>query len=166
MSAEQTPPARIKSLMAFDFGTQRIGIAIGQRITAGAQPLNPIKARDGIPDWDGLQRLIDEWQPDAFVVGLPLNMDGSDSDMSRRANKFARRLEGRYHRPAYTHDERLTSYEAKGIVIEQGGSRDFGANSVDGLATLYQNTWAWCGAPAPVATSTLFRAFTAVFRAV
>ena len=91
MSAEQTPPARIKSLMAFDFGTQRIGIAIGQRITAGAQPLNPIKARDGIPDWDGLQRLIDEWQPDAFVVGLPLNMDGSAGLRAQASRAFARK---------------------------------------------------------------------------
>ena len=146
MSAEQAPPERFKSLMAFDFGTQRIGIAIGQRITGSASPLNPIKARDGVPDWDLLQRVVDEWQTDAFVVGLPLNMDGSASNMSRRANKFAKRLVGRYHRPAYTHDERLTSYEAKGIVIEQGGSRDFGANSVDGLAAqLILESWmaAW-----------------------
>ncbi len=136
------PAARIRTLLAFDFGTRRIGIAFGQRLTASTRPLNPVKARDGIPDWDLLQRIIDEWQPDAFVVGLPLNMDGTPSDMSRRAKKFAGRLEGRYHRPAYTHDERLSSYEAKGIVINQGGSRDFGANSVDGLAAqLILESW-------------------------
>jgi len=133
---------KIQTLMGFDFGTQRIGIATGQRLTAGTQALNPIKAKDGIPNWDNLQRVIDEWQPDAFVVGLPLNMDGTPSEMSRRAAKFARRLEGRYHRPAYTQDERLTSYEAKGMVIEQGGHRDFGANSVDGLAAqLILESW-------------------------
>lgn len=133
---------RIQTLMGFDFGTQRIGIATGQRLTSGTRALNPIKAKDGIPNWDNLQRVIDEWQPDAFIVGLPLNMDGSVSDMSRRAAKFARRLEGRYHRPAYTQDERLTSFEAKGMVIEQGGSRDFGSNSVDGLAAeLILQSW-------------------------
>ena len=133
---------KIQTLMGFDFGTQRIGIATGQRLTAGTQALNPIKAKDGIPNWDNLQRVIDEWQPDAFVVGLPLNMDGTPSEMSRRAAKFARRLEGRYHRPAYTQDERLTSYEAKGMVIEHGGNRDFGANSVDGLAAqLILESW-------------------------
>ena len=140
------PSARVKTLLAFDFGTQRIGIATGQRITATARPLNPVKARDGIPDWDVLQRIIDEWQPDAFVVGLPLNMDGTASDMSRRAKKFAGRLEGRFHRPSFTHDERLSSYEAKGMVIAQGGSRDFGANSVDGIAAqLILESWmaAW-----------------------
>jgi len=133
---------RIQTLMGFDFGTQRIGIATGQRLTSGTRALNPSKAKDGIPNWDNLQRVIDEWQPDAFIVGLPLNMDGSASDMSRRAAKFARRLEGRYHRPAYTQDERLTSFEAKGMVIEQGGSRDFGSNSVDGLAAeLILQSW-------------------------
>ncbi len=140
------PSVRVKTLLAFDFGTQRIGIATGQRITATAHPLNPIKARDGVPDWDVLQRLIDEWQPDAFVVGLPLNMDGTPSDMSRRAKKFAGRLEGRFHRPSFTHDERLSSYEAKGRVIAQGGNRDFGANSVDGIAAqLILESWmaAW-----------------------
>ena len=133
---------KIQTLMGFDFGTQRIGIATGQRLTESANPLDPIKAKDGIPNWDNLQRIIDEWQPDAFVVGLPLNMDGTASDMSNRAAKFARRLEGRFHRPAYTQDERLTSYEAKGMVIEQGGDRDFGANSVDGLAAqLILQSW-------------------------
>lgn len=145
------PPARVINLLAFDFGTQRIGVAVGQRITGNARPLSPLKARDGVPNWDDIQRLVDEWQPDAFVVGLPLNMDGSDSDMSRRAKKFANRLEGRFHRPNFTHDERLTSYEAKGMVIAQGGNRDFGANSVDGLAAqLILESWM---AQWPLATS-------------
>ena len=62
--------------------------------------------------------------------------------MSRRAAKFAKRLEGRFHRPAYTHDERLTSYEAKGIVIAEGGNRNFGENSVDGIAAqLILESW-------------------------
>ena len=111
-------PDRITSVMGFDFGTRRIGIAIGQRLTDSANALEPIKAKDGVPDWDALERIINEWQPDAFVTGLPLNMDGTPSEMSRRAAKFSRRLEGRFHRPSYTQDERLTSYEAKGMVIE------------------------------------------------
>lgn len=120
--------------MAFDFGTQRIGIAVGQRVTGKATPIEPIKARDGIPNWEELGKIIEEWQPQAFLTGLPLNMDGSPSDLSRRANKFANRLEGRFHKPSFTHDERLTSYEAKGIMIDRGGNRNFGENSVDGIA--------------------------------
>ena len=135
-------PARICTLMAFDFGTQRIGIATGQRLTGGTSALKPMKARDGVPDWDALQAIVDEWQPDAFVTGLPLNMDGSESDMSRRAAKFARRLEGRFHRPSYTHDERLTSYEAKGMVMQEHGHQNFGDYSVDGLAAcLILESW-------------------------
>lgn len=124
----------VQRLMAFDFGTARIGVAVGQRLTGTAEPLKPIKAKDGIPNWEELAQLIQQWQPDAFVVGLPLNMDGTTSEMSLRAKKFANRLEGRYHRAAFTHDERLSSFEAKGRVIAQGGSRDFGKHSVDGLA--------------------------------
>ena len=134
--SESTPNAKHVRLMAFDFGTSRMGVAVGQRLTGTAEPLSPLKARDGIPDWQQLEKIIKEWQPDALVVGLPLNMDGSPSEMSQRALKFARRLEGRYHLPAFTEDERLSSYEAKGQVIAKGGDRDFGRNSVDGLAAV------------------------------
>ncbi|MDF1762004.1 MAG: Holliday junction resolvase RuvX [Oleibacter sp.] len=135
-------PDRINSLMAFDFGTQRMGVAIGQRLMGTAQALSPIKAKDGIPNWDALDRVIKEWQPQGFVVGLPLNMDGSVSEMSRRASKFARRLEGRFHLPAYMQDERLTSYEAKAQVIEEQGFTNFGDHSVDGMAAcLILQSW-------------------------
>ncbi|HEY5717466.1 MAG TPA: Holliday junction resolvase RuvX, partial [Motiliproteus sp.] len=79
--------------LAFDFGTTRIGVAVGQAITATASPLPWIKAKDGVPDWSQLERLVREWQPDALVVGLPLNMDGSLCEMSHRARKFANRLQ-------------------------------------------------------------------------
>lgn len=142
MPESQLPSEQIQRLMAFDFGTKRIGIAVGQRLTGTGEPLSPIKANDGIPNWQELERIIDDWNPDAFVVGLPLNMDGTPSSMSARANKFAKRLEGRYHRRAFTHDERLSSFEAKGYVMAQGGSRDFGKNSVDGLAAqLVLESW-------------------------
>lgn len=131
-----------KSLLAFDFGTRRIGVAYGQRISQTSQVLEPIKAKDGIPNQPQLQALIKTWQPDAFVVGLPLNMDGTESDMSLRAAKFARRLAHNFNRPSYTHDERLSSSEAKQIAREQGVNGDWGANSVDGLAAqLILDSW-------------------------
>jgi len=133
-------------LLGFDYGTRQIGVAVGQVITGQARELCILKARDGVPDWQKVEALLREWQPDALVVGLPLNMDGTPSEMSERAEKFARRLNGRFNLPVHTHDERLTSYEAKGMVIAQGGSRDFGANSVDGLAAqLILESWmaAW-----------------------
>ena len=100
-------------IMAFDFGTTRVGVAIGQRITGTATPLSVIAARDGIPDWAVIDRLVEEWQPEELVVGLPLNMDGTESDMSVAAEKFSRRLHGRYHKPVHLMDERLSTFEAR-----------------------------------------------------
>ncbi|MFT2110427.1 Holliday junction resolvase RuvX [Marinomonas sp. 2405UD68-3] len=123
-----------KTLLGFDFGTTRIGVAVGQTFLGSATPLDPIKAREGIPNWEVIEALVNEWQPDGFVVGLPLNMDGSENEMCQRAKKFANRLQGRFGKPRYLMDERLSSYEAKGRVIETGGSRNFKENSVDGIA--------------------------------
>ena len=103
-------------VMSFDFGTKKIGIAVGQHITCTANPLTILSAKDGIPDWQQLERLIKEWQPVHFVVGLPLNMDDSPSEMSRLAEKFGRKLSGRYNIPHSTIDERLSSFEARGQV--------------------------------------------------
>ncbi len=129
-------------ILAFDFGTSRIGIAVGQAITGTASPLSPIAAKDGVPEWRKIEALIDEWRPEAFVVGLPLNMDGSLCDMSFRARKFANRLSSRFQCPSYLMDERLTSHEAKGIHLAKGGRADFKAHSVDGLAAqLILESW-------------------------
>ena len=81
-------------------------------ILAGT-PIAIIKARDGIPEWLEIEKLIREWQPGLFVVGLPINMDGSPSEMSRLAEKFARRLQGRFDIPYEMMDERLSSFEAR-----------------------------------------------------
>jgi len=121
-------------VLGFDFGTTRIGLAIGQSLTASASPIDPVRARDGIPDWNQLDAVIAEWQPDALVVGIPLNMDGSISDMARRARKFANRIQDRYQRPCYLCDERLTTAEAKRIHLDAGGGTNFRLESVDGIA--------------------------------
>ena len=105
---------RPQRLLGFDYGTRQIGVAVGQTLTGSAQPLLVLKARDGVPDWRQIAALIDEWKPDALVVGLPLNMDGTPSDMSARAEKFARRLEGRYRLTVHCVDERLSTFEAAG----------------------------------------------------
>jgi putative Holliday junction resolvase len=107
-------------VMGFDFGMGKIGVAVGQRITGTANPLTILKARDGIPNWAQLEKLIQEWQPGLLVVGLPLNMDDSPSDMSRLAEKFARKLSGRFNLPSQTVDERLTSFEAASLSDGEG----------------------------------------------
>jgi putative Holliday junction resolvase len=106
-------------LMGFDFGTRKIGIAVGQTVTKTASALTIIRARDGKPDWNQLDALVKEWQPTLFVVGLPLNMDDSISEMAEAAERFARRLEGRYQTPYAMMDERLTSFEARESSTEE-----------------------------------------------
>ena len=101
--------------MGFDYGTHRIGVAIGQRVTQTASPLAILKARQGQPNWSEIEALIKEWQPEAFVVGLPLHMDDEPSDLSVQAEKFARRLTGRFNLPHTMVDERLSSVEAKNL---------------------------------------------------
>src|SRR5690606_40137579 len=95
-----------RRLLAFDFGTRRIGVASGQEMLGTGQPLALLPARDGIPDWQQIEALLAEWQPDIVLVGLPLNMDDTENDMCARARKFGKRLHGRYHVTVEMVDER------------------------------------------------------------
>ncbi|WP_417542864.1 Holliday junction resolvase RuvX [Methylophaga thalassica] len=108
-----------RTLLGFDFGMKNIGIAVGQELTATANPLTAIKARDGIPDWSQIEKLLKEWQPDLLIVGLPLNMDGTEQEMTAAAKRFGNRLNGRFNIPVEWQDERLTTYEA----LDQMGIR-------------------------------------------
>lgn len=129
--------------ISFDFGVKRFGVAKGNQLLGTASELTPIKAKDGIPDWDLIDKLMQEWRPEGVVVGLPLNMDGSESEMSLRAKKFAKRVKGRYNVPVQMMDERLSSFEAKERVKESTNRFvDFGDHSVDGAAAcLILESW-------------------------
>lgn len=83
------PEAGKRRVLAFDFGTRRIGVAVGQELIGSGKPLQMLPARDGIPDWNTIAALLAEWQPDLVVVGLPLNMDDTENDMCARARKLA-----------------------------------------------------------------------------
>ena len=127
--------AELRLLLGFDYGSKQIGVAVGQVITGQARELCTLKAQNGVPDWSQVEKLIKEWKPDAIVVGLPLNMDGTPSEMSERAEKFARRLHGRYNLPVHTHDERLTTFEAKGEQMARSGRHgSYRDNPVDAIA--------------------------------
>jgi len=121
MSIESFPvdTGKTISVLAFDYGTQRIGVAYGQSLSATAKPIRVLKAKDGVPDWEEIGLLIKEWQPDIFVVGLPYNLDGSESELMVRAIKFANRINGRFNKPSYGMDERLSSKAAIEQVVEQ-----------------------------------------------
>lgn len=127
---------RIQRVMGFDFGLKRIGVAMGQRLSCTAQPVGTISADNGIPNPEQLAKLIEEWRPDGFVVGLPLNMDGTASELSKRANKFCNRLQNNFRRPAYTLDERLSTFEAKGIAAQRGHKGNYKQDPVDAIAAV------------------------------
>jgi putative Holliday junction resolvase len=102
-----------RRLLAFDFGLRQIGVAVGNSALGTTQPLTVLRAKDGKPDWTAVAALCDEWRPDLLLVGDPLNMDGTVSELAQRARKFARRLEGRLNLPTEMVDERLTSFAVK-----------------------------------------------------
>ena len=100
------------TLLGFDYGTRKIGVAVGQTLTGTATALATLSAVGQRPDWDRIGRLIGEWQPDALVVGLPFEMTDNEAEVADRAKRFARQLAGRYHLQVHMIDERLTSREA------------------------------------------------------
>lgn len=131
-----------KTLISFDFGTQSIGLAVGQTVTRTATELKPIKARDGIPNWEDVASVLKEWKPDYLVVGLPINMDGSDSEMSKRARKFSNRLRAKFKLPVELADERLSTYSAKNEAMDRRQTLDFKKNPVDSIAArLILESW-------------------------
>jgi putative Holliday junction resolvase len=133
-------------VLGFDFGTKRIGVASGQAITGAASPLAPVPARDGIPEWARLDALVAEWGPEALVVGLPLNMDDSESELSRLARKFARRLAARFRLPVFMCDERLSSHAARGLLAEVQQRRGGRLPALDSTAAVFI-TEAWLADP-------------------
>jgi putative Holliday junction resolvase len=121
-------------VLAFDFGLRQIGVAVGNTSLGTTQPLAILRAREGIPDWRAVAALVEAWDPDILLVGDPLNMDGSESELCARARKFANRLHGRLGLPVEMADERLSSFEAKRARRERGISGDFKSRPVDSEA--------------------------------
>ncbi len=131
-----------QQVIAFDYGEKRIGVAVGQTVTNTATPLKPLLAKDGQPDWQTVERLIKEWQPDYLLVGLPLNMDTTEQLLTRRAKKFANRLKGRFGIAVKMMDERLSSVEAREQLFSAGGFKGLNKNSIDSQAAcLILESW-------------------------
>ena len=128
-----------KIAMAFDFGLKRIGLAVGQTLTKTAKPVHIFKADDGVPNWDTVSKYINQWAPDVLVVGLPLNMDGTESEMSLLAKNFADKLRKRFVLPVKTFDERLSTFDAKGEAAEEYAKPDMYVDAI--AAKLILESW-------------------------
>ncbi|MCP5151396.1 MAG: Holliday junction resolvase RuvX [Ectothiorhodospiraceae bacterium] len=134
--------------LAFDYGLRRLGIAVGQSLTGTASPVTVLRMRDGAPDWPAIAALLATWEPDVLVVGLPLNMDGSEQPLTARARGFARRLRGRFGLPVHEWDERLTSREARERLDAAGRTR-----AADDAVAAEVILESWLGAHRPAAGS-------------
>jgi putative Holliday junction resolvase len=128
----------MSTLLGFDYGTRKIGVAVGQTLTGTATPLETLQLVNRQPDWARIARLIDEWRPDALVVGLPLDVDDSETDATASAQRFSRQLEGRFHLKVYLADERFTSFEARDRLGNKAKQRE----EYDAMAAkLILETW-------------------------
>jgi len=124
----------IKNVLGFDFGLKHIGVASGQTFTRTAQPLTSIAANNGIPNWDHIADLIKTWKPNALIVGIPLNMDGTEQPITHAARKFLRELEQRFLLPVYAIDERLSTVEARARLFEKGGHKALNKKAIDSVS--------------------------------
>lgn len=104
--------------LGFDFGTKKIGVAVGQTITGMASPLETISAVNQKPNWEAISRLLTEWRPAGFVVGICYQEDGTKNPVTDKILKFCRQLEGRFNLPVFTMDEGLTTHESKQMLFD------------------------------------------------
>lgn len=124
-------PAQI--FLGIDYGRRYIGLAVGQTITCSARCLDVISAQLGLPNWSDIEKLLHEWNIEAIVVGLPLNMDGSTQEITLQTMAFVEWLQQHTKLPIYTVDERLTTVEAK-QQLSSGKKHKLASQRVDSYA--------------------------------
>jgi putative holliday junction resolvase len=130
------------TLLAFDYGQQRIGVAVGQTLVPSAHPLRVLQSRQQVPDWETITQLIREWQPYALVVGLPLHADGSEGSIAQAARRFAQELTARYHLPTHVIEETLSSVAASNRQRENTQKRRHTHLPIDAIAAqIILETW-------------------------
>ena len=130
------------TVLAFDFGEKRIGVATGETLLASAHPLTVIHAESNDDRFAAIGKLVDEWRPVQLVVGLPTHADGTPHDMTRLATKFAERLQRRFKLPVALADERLTSLDAEARLRETGRNSRSAKPLLDAVAAqLILQTW-------------------------
>ncbi|MFZ8928637.1 MAG: Holliday junction resolvase RuvX [Pseudohongiellaceae bacterium] len=133
------------TLICFDYGTQKIGVAVGQTITATASPLPVIKCKNGDQYWEAIDEVLKQWKPGALVVGMPYNMDGSENEMTVKARQFMKKLEEKYALQVHSVDERLSTREARNFSRENAevsGKKFDEKEAVDSIAAqLILESW-------------------------
>ena len=132
-------------VISFDFGLKRTGVAIGNTLTGSASPHCTFISKNEKPDWQGISQLFEEWQPEQLVVGMPTELDGSESPLTKRIERFCNQLEGRYQLPVEQENEQFTSIEAARRLKElrqKGRKKKVTKDEVDKIAaTIILENW-------------------------
>lgn len=123
-----------KVFLGFDFGMTNIGVAVGQTVTMTATPLQILHAKKGIPNWSEIQQLINNWHPDALVVGIPVDLEGKENLTTKAAKKFLQTLEEKFHLPVFAAEERLTTKSARENIYESSGYKGLQRSPIDSIA--------------------------------
>lgn len=124
-----------QTVLAFDFGEKRVGVAVGQTVSRTAQALTTIAVKRGCVDWTKVAAIVEDWDPTSFVIGMVMTADGAPHSLAIMIERFARQLTGRFKRPVSFVDERLSSYIARGHASA-------GRHDVDALAAqVILETW-------------------------
>ena len=100
------------TILAFDFGLQRTGVAVGNTLTGSATPECTLQSKNDTPNWDEITKLIEDWKPDKIIVGMPTELDGSENPLQKRVTRFSNQLNGRYSIPVEHENEQFSSIEA------------------------------------------------------
>jgi len=132
-------PDTPETILAFDFGLRRIGIAVGQSVTASASPLGVVANSADGPDFAAISKIVHEWRPARLIVGLPMHADGTPGEMQARVEEFVRELQ-RYRLKIDTVDERYTSREAEAVLKKARASGSRGRISremIDSAAAVF-----------------------------
>ena len=137
-------PGTPETIIAFDFGLRRIGVAVGQQVTRSANPLETVSNGESGPDWRRIESLVREWRPQRLIVGQPMHADGTPSDIDGPVRQFIDAL-GRFELPVETVDERYSSIEAEAMLKsrrQEGGRGRISKDAIDSAAaTLIAERW-------------------------
>lgn len=129
-------------VLGFDFGMKRIGVAVGNKILSNATPLKRLEAKDGVPDWQAVNALLKKWRPSLLLVGIPLNMDGTEQPITLAAKKFGKKLHVHTTLPVVEVDERLTTVTARQDLFDEGGYKQLAKSDIDSYsAKLITEHW-------------------------
>ncbi|QCI16771.1 Holliday junction resolvase RuvX [Buchnera aphidicola (Aphis craccivora)] len=123
-------------VIAFDFGIKNIGVAVGEKIIKKGKALNKLAAHNGRPNWNDIKYLLKMWKPSCIIVGLPLNMDGTRQNITKKAEIFANLLKNKFNASVELHDERLSTKEARSLIFNQYGFKAFKKDQIHSTAAV------------------------------